>query len=295
MNEYGVIYNDIRIEDIGLKLGAVLKNRYEIKEYISFGNMSITYMAEDTLENKRVFVKEMAPVTIVNRDLDGKKIVPKSTRAIDVLKQLEENFDNEINIIRELSKEKFGLEKQIPKYIDGFEENDTRYFIMSFYEGKNLQTRLDDGESISFSKVMKKLVRLVQLIHKAGVIHRDIKLSNILLTNNGELVLLDFGSACFSRDGKRTLRCVSKGVAAPEMYESDSDTRWVDNFSIGAVMYQMLTGFTPICFDKRNKMYIEDISKYINIPWMLAAVIMKLLEIKPEKRLKKLWLVKMLL
>ena len=295
MIEYGVIYNDIRIEDIGLKLGAVLKNRYEIKEYISFGNMTITYLAEDIYENKKVFVKEMAPVSMVNRDLDGRKLVPKSVRTTAVLNKLEENFNNEIRIIKELSNEKYGLDKQIPRYIDGFEENDTRYFIMSFFKGKNLQKRIDDGENISFSKVSKKLVRLVQLIHKAGVIHRDIKLSNILLTDDGELVLLDFGSACFVKEANRTLRCVSKGVAAPEMYENNSDTRWVDNFSIGAVMYQMLTGFTPICFDRRNKIYIEDISKYINIPWILAAVIMKLLEVRPQKRLKKLWLVKMLL
>lgn len=295
MKEYGVIYNDITIEDIGLKIGSVLKERYEIKEYISFGNMTITYLAEDKLENKNVFVKEMAPVTMVNRDLDGKKIVPKSSKTISALKRLEENFDNEIKIIKELSNKKYGVNKQIPEYIDGFEENNTRYFIMSFYEGKNLQKRIDDGECISFSKVSKKLVRLVQLIHKAGVVHRDIKLSNILLTDNGELVLLDFGSAYFIKNENSTLRCVSRGIAAPEMYDDSSDTRWVDHFSIGALMYQMLTGFTPICFDKRNKIYIEDISKYVNIPWMLGAVIMKLLEAKPEKRLKKLWLVKMLL
>ncbi|MBQ2982924.1 MAG: protein kinase [Lachnospiraceae bacterium] len=295
MSEYGVIYNDLRVEDIGLKIGSVLKERYEIKEYISFGSMTITYLADDKQENKHVFIKEMAPAAMVNRDIDGHTIVPKSTKTIGALKQLEKNFDNEIKIIKELSNKKYGINKQIPEYIDAFKANNTRYFVTSFCEGKNLQKRISDGENISFSKVARKLIRLVQLIHKAGVIHRDIKLSNILLTDHGKLVLLDFGSAYFVDRENETLRCVSKCVAAPEMYDDNSNTRWVDSFSIGAVMYQMLTGFTPICFDKRNKIYIEDISKYVNIPWILAVVIMKLLEVRPEKRLKKLWLVKMLL
>lgn len=294
MKEYDLGFKNLNIADIGLKLNIILNERYEIREYVSLGSMTIMYLAKDSQTGKIVLVKELAPVDMVNRDLDGMKIVTRNEVCKKALQRLQENFDNEIRIVKSLSLPSNDLKGCIPEYVDDFYENDTRYMVMNFFEGKSLQKRVEHHEEISFKKTASELISIVQKIHKAGIIHRDIKYSNILVKDNGEIVLLDFGSACFIEKESDSFRCVSSGVSAPEMYSKDITTRWCDIFSIGAVMYQMLTGKKPIQI-KNKQIYIDDISDYVNIPWVLSMLIMKMLEIRPEKRLKNLWLVKLLL
>ena len=253
------------------------------------------YLAKDCDTNENVLIKELAPISMVNRDLDGITIIPRNKVCEENLIKLKESFKNEINVIKKLSEKKYGLVGSVPGFRADFKENETHYLVTTYYEGKDLQKRIADNEAVNFRKIVKNLVEIVTKVHKAGIIHRDIKLSNIFIKNDGKVVLLDFGSSCSIDNERKIVRYVSNGFSAPELYDENSSTRWADNFSIGAVMYQMLTGFRPIRYNSDKEIYITDIDKLINIPWQLAYVIMKLLELNPEKRLKKLWIVKMLL
>lgn len=295
MDFQGQLYKNLSIDDIALKIGIVLNKRYRIDEYVSFGNMSIMYMGHDIKTDEKVLIKELAPVSMVNRDLDGRSLVPRNKLCEDNLRKLKESFDNEINVVKKLSKSEYMLAGRIPEYKDSFDENGVDYLVISYFEGKDLQKRIANKEVISFSKIAYELVDIVEKIHKAGVIHRDIKFSNIFIKDDGKVVLIDFGSSCDIDNEREILRYVSSGFSPPELYDATESTRWVDNFSIGAVMYQMLTGTKPIEYAPDGNMSIRDICEYVNIPWQLALAVMKLLELSPEKRLKKLWILKMLL
>ncbi|MBQ3544194.1 MAG: serine/threonine protein kinase [Lachnospiraceae bacterium] len=295
MNSQGEIMSTLNIADIGLKLGIILNSRYKICEYISLGNMTIMYLAYDLEKNENVLIKEMAPLSMVNRDLDGSNIIPRNRVCEEKLIKLKESFKNEISIIKKLSERKYGLIGSVPGFKNEFEENGTYYLVTTYYEGKDLQKRIADNEKINFADIVKDLLDIVIKVHKAGIIHRDIKLSNIFVKNDGKVILLDFGSSCSIDNERKIMRYVSNGFSPPEMYNEELSTRWVDNFSIGAVMYQLLTGFSPIRYNSDKEIYINDIDKFVNIPWQLAYVIMKLLELNPEKRLKKLWIIKLLL
>ena len=295
MDFQGEALNNFGVGDIGLQIGTTLNKRYQITDYVSLGNMTIMYIGCDSETKETVLIKELAPFAMVNRDLDGRNIVPKNKLCEENLKKLEKSFDNEINILIKMSDVKYGLVGSVPEYRNHFIENRTMYLVMKCYEGKDLQKRIADREDLNFRSIARNVIRIVEKVHKAGIIHRDIKLSNIFIKENGEIVLLDFGSATEIAEEQKTVRYVSKGFSPPELYDEKATTRWVDFFTLGAVFYQMLTGVRPIRYDDQNRMYIEDIGEYINLPWQLAWMIMKLLEADSTKRLKNMWVIKMLL
>ncbi len=295
MDFQGDALKNCRVDDIGLEIGTVLAGRYRIVDYVSFGSMTILYKCNDSETGEMVLVKELAPITMVNRDLDRRSLVPKNRMCRDNLDKLRESFENEIEILVKLSEEQYGLQGCIPEYKGRFSENGTEYFAMAYYEGMDLQKRIANKEVLYFRPVARKIVKILNKVHRAGVIHRDIKLSNIFIKNNGDVTLLDFGSACKVEAEMNAGRYVSKGFSPPEVYDDNQTTRWVDCFTLGAVYYQMLTGNRPMQYDAKGEVYIPDIKDYVNIPWPLALVIMKLLALNPEKRLKKLWVVEMLL
>ncbi len=286
--------NNVSIYDIGLNIGTEIENRYIIKSHISFGNTTILYIAEDKQLKKTVLIKELCPYRLVNRDMDGRTLVLKGSLNKESYKKIEASFINEIKILKKLGNHK-ELSGKVPGYLADLNENNTLYLIMDYLEGCDLKQKIQSGESMSFRKTAYELVSIVQKVHKSGILHRDIKLSNMFIKKDGTLALLDFGSACLAEEESETIKYASNGYSAPEMYEKDSSTLYADIYSIGAVMYQMLTGILPNRADLRTEGDLTDISEYVNIPWPLANCIMKSLEFNPEKRLKHLSLFKLLL
>lgn len=286
---------NVWIHDIALKINTEIHDRYIIKNYLSFGNTTIVYLAEDKHREEMVLIKEFCPFRLLNRDMNGKNLVLKSSQWKESYEKIKASFINEIKILKKLAESKYELSGKIPGYIDDFSENDTLYLVIEYLEGCDLKQKLQKGEPVAFRKIAYELVSIVQKVHKSGVLHRDIKLSNMFIKTDGDLALLDFGSACTVEEEKEIIKYASNGYSAPEMYEEDSSTLYADIYSIGAVLYQMLTGVLPDRADLRTEGDLTDITEYVNIPWPLANCIMKSLEFNPEKRMKHLSLFKLLL
>ncbi|OQB35532.1 MAG: Serine/threonine-protein kinase pkn1 [Candidatus Hydrogenedentes bacterium ADurb.Bin179] len=135
---------------------------------------------------------------------------------------------------------------------DYLEENGTAYLVMDYVDGVSLQKYLEQhGNRMSETKalqLMQPVMDGLRAVHNAGFLHRDVKPSNIYLTESGQVILLDFGSARQSMGaGTHTLTVVlTPGYAAPEQYSSRGvQGPWTDVYSCAATLYRCITGHLP--------------------------------------------------
>lgn len=280
-----------QIADVGLPIGTQLHGCYQIIDYLSVGHISLVYLAEmkDNKTSQKVLIKEFCPFTLANRDLDFKTVVCKGKAYKKQFCQAKEMFDRECMIAAQLQKMPEKEKRYIANYIEDFKENKTRYLVLEFIPGMDLRQYMKKGKPLSFKKTVKTLIRVIESLHKIGILHRDIKPSNMIVKEDGEVVIIDFGSSCLWKQEEKDIPFVSKGFSAPELYHNEKTTNLADNYSVGAVIYYLLTGTVPQSAEKRlQKDELESISTYIDIPFILEYVIMKALELYPEKRLKSL-------
>ena len=163
-------------------------------------------------------------------------------------------------------------------------------------EGKSLEDYINQGQNYSIRECMLSLVRIVEQIHKMGILHRDIKPSNIIIRPDGLLTLIDFGSSCFIKDTGNKPQFVSRGYSAPELYNGEPSTRQTDIYSIGALLYYILTDYQiPPANEMEEGEKIPTISEFHKVPKRLEKAVMKAIEASPEKRTKHLYQLKILL
>ncbi|CAK85189.1 unnamed protein product (macronuclear) [Paramecium tetraurelia] len=152
-------------------------------------------------------------------------------------------IENEIKILRTLN------HPNILSFQEVFLTNLTYSIITEFVEGKNLKTQITEISEFSESYILKLLKQLFEgltYIHHMGIMHRDIKPANIMITNNGNLKIIDFGLSCFfSNQFQEHPKCGTSGFCAPEILQNfDHKISYdykVDVFSAGCVLYKMLT------------------------------------------------------
>ena len=136
---------------------------------------------------------------------------------------------------------------------DLFKENETAYMVMELVTGKSLRKELDSQPQKKFppqkvKKIITDLVSALSAVHKKGIFHLDIKPDNILLTPEGRLVLIDFGSAqqTFGTSmATSSTRTFTEGYVAPEVIAGGEVGVESDIFEVGMMVYEMLSGQLP--------------------------------------------------
>lgn len=287
---------NIEVEDIALPVGTILQGRYEIEEIYYLGQFGIVYFGIDQKENRNIAIKEFMPYSVANRDMDGKSVVCKSPSYATQFKNAKEAFCRECAIVRALKDTKSPYEGCVLQYVEHFEENETLYLVTERIQGKSLQDYIENGEVFSIRNTMQMLVSVVRHIHKKKIVHCDIKPSNILLRDDGKVVLIDFGSACENKSSGEKVVCVSRGYSAPELYKKESIDFRADIYSIGAVLYYMLTDFQlpgPDEYEEQEE--IPAISEFISIPAILEKMILRSLQRNKRKRPQSLFLLQIIL
>ena len=271
------------MDNHNLPLNFQLNNKYRIKKVLGQGGFGITYLAEDTLLDIDVCIKELfvsgsstrgANMTVITQNLRDFSFADFKDRFIQEARQLAK-FKHP-NIVR---------------VQDFFEANNTAYVVMEFVEGQTLKDKVAFGGPLSADashKIIESILDAVEVVHKAGMLHRDIKPDNLIIGNDGRVVLIDFGSARNYSD-ERTIAqtaMVSPGYAPLEQYNpTDRKGTFTDIYSIGATFYFMLTGEKPLNVTSRYSERLKaphEINS--NISMQVSSAVMLAMEMKGEDR-----------
>lgn len=216
-------------------IGKKLDNRYELTELIGVGGMADIYKANDIIENKVVAVK------ILKNEF---------AKSEDFLRR----FRNESKAIALLS------HKNIVKIYDvGFTDK-IQYIVMEYIDGITLTEYIERQGVLKWRDAVHfttQILRALQHAHDRGIVHRDIKSQNVMLLADGTIKVMDFGIAHFNRETDKTISEKAIGSVhyiSPEQARGEVTDEKSDIYSVGVMLYEMLTGVKP--FDGDNPVSI---------------------------------------
>lgn len=211
-------------------VGKRLDGRYEIQEIIGVGGMAVVYKAYDNIDDRIVAVKILKEEFLQNEEFRRR-------------------FKNESKAIAVLS------HPNIVKVYDVSFGDRLQYIVMEYVEGITLKEYIEQQKVISWKEAVHfvtQILRALQHAHDKGIVHRDIKPQNIMLLQNGNIKVTDFGIARFSRSETRTMTESAIGSVhyiSPEQARGEITDDKADLYSVGVVLYEMLTGQLPFQSD----------------------------------------------
>lgn len=207
-------------------IGKRLDGRYEIRELIGVGGMAEVYKAYDCIEDRIVAVKILKEEYISNEEFITR--FKNESKAIAVL--------NHPNIVR-VYDVSFGdlIQYIVMEYVDGI--------TLKEYISKQGSLRWKDAVYLTV-----QVLRALQHAHDKGIVHRDVKPQNIMLLSDGTIKVTDFGIARFARSEHKTMTDKAIGSVhyiSPEQARGEATDEKADIYSVGVMLYEMLTGRLP--------------------------------------------------
>ncbi|MCD4670839.1 MAG: protein kinase [Actinomycetia bacterium] len=250
----------------------IISNRYRIEKKIASGGMADIYLGEDLKLDRKVAIKILSPNYAGDRNF-----VARFKREAQILTKLDH-----ANIVDIYDWGKF----------DG-----SYYIVMEYVRGTSLKELIERKGSLDPNIAANYAIQIsnaLSIAHKNNLIHRDIKPQNILITPDGIIKVTDFGIAkSLNTDITRTLNIVGTAhYISPEQVGGDALDNRTDIYSLGVVIYEMLTGDLPfrgdtsidISFKHVNEKPVKPSLLISNIPKKLEKIVMVCMEKKPSKR-----------
>ena len=234
-----------------LKAGSELEGgKYRIIRVLGQGGFGITYLAEHTMLDKMVAIKEFFPKEYCDRDKTTSHLTIGTQNSVDIVGMLKTKFIKEAKNISKLS------HKNIITIHDIFTENDTAYYVMEYVDGESLSQIVKNQGPLSESKSLRyirKVADAVGYMHSLSMNHLDLKPANIMIrTLDDEPILIDFGlSKQYDASGSQTSTTpigISHGYAPIEQYRPGGVATFspqTDVYALGATLYALLSGNTP--------------------------------------------------
>jgi len=252
------------------------------------GGFSVCYRAWDCQAEELIAIKELFPTRVAARRRDG-------SIGIDTMYQTDfqaaaDALIQEAEVLTQLQ----GL-PAIVRVRDVFEDNGTVYMAMEHLRGESYEKYLEveynkHGEEVSpraAVNVVFVVLGALQAVHAKGLLHLDIKPSNVRIRDNGTVVLLDFGSARDALRQRSYRGTYTHGFAAPEQYYSDREvTAATDVYAVGALLYYSLCRTIPTAANDREKGAPLPTASSLNPSVLpaLEAVITKAMSLDPAQR-----------
>lgn len=271
--------------------GTILAGRYMAGRVIGEGGFGITYIGRDLVLDIVIAIKEYFPLAYGvrgTRECKDNTVYINQDNADNVYQKGLDRFYKEAKILSQ-----FHMLEGIVLVRDFFYENQTAYIVMDYINGINLKKYVKENGKIPGDKVlqlMQPVIRSLGIIHQAGIIHRDISPDNLIMAEDGRLVLVDFGSAQIEEGNiTRSITVMFKrGFTPEEQYTSrGKQGAWTDIYALCATIYYMLTGIVP---DESVERMLDDrlaeLSAFpdINISGIQKDALMRGISVKPEER-----------
>ena len=245
-------------------IGMILGNRYEILKEIGSGGMANVYLAHCRLLNRSVAVK-----------------ILKSEFVND--KEFLERFNKEAQVAATISS------PNIVNVYDVGHDGDIHYIVMEYVEGQTLKEYIDANGMLSWQETVEYAMQICSALdkaHKSGIVHRDIKPQNIILTNDGMLKVTDF---CIARATSNETTNMGESTMGSVHYFSPEQARGgytdakSDIYSLGIVMYELITGILPFNGESPIAIAIKHMQQKpvspkefnISIPLSVESIILK--------------------
>ncbi|MEO8855430.1 MAG: serine/threonine-protein kinase, partial [Burkholderiaceae bacterium] len=228
--------------EIALPRGYAL-HEYRIESTLGVGGFGLTYLATDSNLNLQVAIKEYLPGELAIRR-DDHSVRSKSDTTLDTFNWGRTRFLEESCTLASFR------HPNIVRVMRFFEANQTAYMVMEFVAGQPLNEWIKSRRPLaepSIAGIAAGLLDGVELVHRAGYLHRDIKPGNIFIRDDGTPVLLDFGSARVASANTERTAIVSPGYAPLEQYHAHGNQGpWSDLYALGGVLYWIVTGDKPV-------------------------------------------------
>ncbi len=234
---------------MNLKPGSLLQGgRYKIEEVLGQGGFGITYLGVQKAFDTQVAIKEFFMQNLCNRDTITSQISVGSTGSSELVERFRQKFIKEARNIYSLK------HKHIIPVIDIFEENGTAYYVMEHISGGSLADKvlhgaLPEAEAVRY---IRQVAEALDFVHSKNIIHLDVKPANILINDEDNAILIDFGlSKQYDEKGHQTSTTpvgISHGYAPLEQYAQGGVGTFspsTDIYSLGATLFKLVTGITP--------------------------------------------------
>ncbi len=220
---------------------------FVIERVLGSGGFGITYLARDTALGRQVVIKENLPVQFCFRDPSSLTVSPRHSSGDDAenFQWSLENFSKEAAMLASLD------HPGIVRVHRSFQAFGTAYFVMPFVEGMALDELAKQREGKPFSEeelrgLVERVLGALDYLHERGIYHRDIKPGNLLITNEGIPVLIDFGSARQQLSERSMTVVESPGYTPFEQLQTRGNIGpWSDLYALGATLVKLMTGEAP--------------------------------------------------
>ena len=228
-------------------IGKRLDGRYEIRDIIGIGGMAVVYKAYDNIEDRIVAIKILKEEFSTNDEFLRR-------------------FKNESKAIAVLS------HPNIVKVFDVSFGEIFQYIVMEYIDGITLKTYIENQGSLHWNDAINfttQILRGLQHAHDKGIVHRDIKPQNIMVLPDGTIKVTDFGIARFARNEHKTITDKVIGSVhyiSPEQAKGEPTDEKTDMYSVGVMLYEMLTGKLPFEADSAVSVAIMQLQSEAQLP-----------------------------
>lgn len=261
--------------------------KYRIIRVLGQGGFGITYLAEHTMLDKQVAIKEFFTKEYCGRDETTSHITIGTLNSKELVGQLRNKFIKEAKNISKLH------HLNIITIHDIFEENDTAYYVMEYVNGASLSEMIKENGAINESSAIKfihKIGEAVEYMHSLNMNHLDVKPANIMIRkSDGEPILIDFGlSKQYDASGGQTSTTpigISHGFAPIEQYRPGGVSTFspqTDIYALGATLFNLITGNVPPHYSDILEEGLPELPS--NISQKIVDAIEHAMEIKRNKR-----------
>lgn len=229
---------------------------YRIQSVLSRMEFSTTYLAVETETNAQVVIKEYFPDRLAERK-DDNTVQPSSQEEADNFAWGLEQFLNDARILTQLNHPNI---KRIQRF---FSANNTAYLVTDYEQGQSLAERFKEGETATEEELKAILLPLLaglETIHQADYLHGNITPENIYLRDtDASPVLIGLGGTYYDMGKQSVASLVIPGYAPFEQYQSKGNQgAWTDIYALGAVLYRMISGSTPVESTERIDAIVYD-------------------------------------